>query len=82
MCSVGCEKTGTSNELCPHFSPCTLNVARDEVSPTIASFVPLDSPVVFFGFFLQAVLVGVVTNPDVFYRVPAARLALEGVVYL
>lgn len=31
---------------------------------------------------MQAVLVGVATRPDVFYRVPAARLALDGVVYL
>ncbi|CAN0249027.1 unnamed protein product, partial [Ectocarpus sp. 13 AM-2016] len=30
----------------------------------------------------QAVLVGVATGPDVFYRVPAARLALDAVVYL
>ncbi|CAN0360944.1 unnamed protein product, partial [Ectocarpus fasciculatus] len=30
----------------------------------------------------QAVLVGVATGPGVFYRVPAARLALDAVVYL
>ncbi|CAM9439983.1 unnamed protein product [Pylaiella littoralis] len=31
---------------------------------------------------LQAVLVAVATRPGVFYRVPAARLALDGVIYL
>lgn len=42
---------------------------------------PLNSSVG-FSFLLQAVLVGVATSPDVFYRVPAARLALDGVVFL
>lgn len=51
------------------------------VKATSSPLVPLNR-FVFYVIVSQAVLVGVATRPGVFYRVPAARLALDGVIYL